>query len=607
MSSINPELLKRQDRTKSLPEWLSLWGLAALLSATLAVVLAVLVGLRWLTILSAAIGLSLVVVGVWMNRNRPRKSISSTLFLGGILCSTIVALCLFTPGVLNSYWAINSQLEESDPDRMVVVAREQPRGGGKPFAEKEWIDAATAGIRQDDLYIHVESASIGQLPERGSAHYLLVHFHLIQFQHGRTISFERYVPGHVIPTLTNESGQVCQFVGERVKKPPSKFDVLLKVDHLLIFEQPPLGTRELKLELPASAWGRAGAGRFRIAHIEREEPPASFAKLIAQTKTMLLKKPEVEPDPVLGRTLFVKNCQECHTLYGFGGKVGPDLTASKRNELDFLLTSIIDPSAVIEKPYIPTLITTTAGLVYNGIVKQMDEETVSLLIPNRLVVIPREEIETMRESKISLMPADLLKPFNEHEVRSLIAYLSGKTQVPLLATPDNAPYFFFYEQNLSNWQALDSTWTSQEGIIVSPAPQDGKPGLLVSQLQIVGDFDMTLRFQPGPAGSGTVILGNARLPRNGLRIEFAAGKPLTILGFEKEGVASQPIVGETWNKLEVMVESGRIRVRLNDTDALNAADLSVPERRVFVLEGSRTPLQSIRFRNLALRLRSSIK
>jgi putative heme-binding domain-containing protein len=310
---------------------------------------------------------------------------------------------------------------------------------------------------------------------------------------------------------------------------------------------------------------------------------------------------------VLGRTLFVKNCQECHTFYGFGGKVGPDLTASKRNDLDFLLTSIIDPSAVIEKPYIPTLITTTTGLVYNGIVKHMDEDAVTLLIPNRLVVIPREEIETMRESKISLMPMDLLKPFNEHEVRSLFAYLSGKNQVPLLATPDNAPYFFFYEQNLSNWQALDSTWTTQEGVIVSPPPQGGKPGLLISQLQIVGDFHMSLRFQSGPDGSGAVVLGNARQPRNGVRIEFATGKPLTIVGFEKESASAAPIVSETWNKLEVIVVAGRIRVRLNETDALDAADLSVSERRVFILEGSQTPLHSLRFRNLALRLLGPMK
>ncbi|HEV3385251.1 MAG TPA: family 16 glycoside hydrolase [Gemmata sp.] len=602
MSSLNQELRKDRYLTKPLPNWLSLLGLATLAMAALAVVLAVLVGVRWLTILFAAVGLVLVSAGIWKNRKRAQLSIVGTLILGGTLCAAIVALSLFLPGVLNSFWAMDGQLTETETDRLVVVPREQPRDDGRPLAENDWVDSASEGIRQDDLFVHVESAKIGQLPERGPAHFLLVHYHIVQFRPGRDTRFERYLPGQVTPTLTDESGQVIQFVAERVKKPPSKFDVLLKVDHLLIFEQPPPGIRELKLELPASAWGRAGTCRFRIEHIGREEPSSNFASLIAQTKSMLQRKPQVVPDPVLGRTLFVKNCQECHTLYGFGGKVGPDLTTSKRDDLNFLLTSIIDPSAVIEKPYIPTLITTTSGLVYNGIVKQMDEHVVTLLVPNRLVAIPRDEIETMKESKISLMPADLLKTLTEHEVRSLIAYLTGKSQMPLLATPDNAPYFFFYEKNLSDWTSIDSIWAANDGVIVSPGALGGKPGLLVSQLQLAADFHMSLRFQSGADVLGAVILGDARQPRNGQRIEFTAGKPLNFVGFEKGTEIAAPIVSEQWNKLEVIVAASRIRVRLNDTDALDTADLSVSERRVFALEGSRIPSQTIQFRNLDLRL-----
>jgi hypothetical protein len=200
------------------------------------------------------------------------------------------------------------------------------------------------------------------------------------------------------------------------------------------------------------------------------------------------------------------------------------------------------------------------------------------------------------------MPPGLLKPLSEHEVRSLIAYLAGTSQVPLLATADNAPYFFFYEQNLSNWKAIDSTWTAREGMIVSPGAQGGKPGLLASQLQLTADFHMSLRFQPGPDGQGAVLLGDARQPRNGLRIGFAAGKALTFEGDEKGEERAAPVVAENWNKLEVIVAAGRIRVRLNETDVWHAADKPAPDRRVFALEGPQTPLQTIRFRNLDLRL-----
>ncbi len=30
--------------------------------------------------------------------------------------------------------------------------------------------------------------------------------------------------------------------------------------------------------------------------------------------------------------IFAKTCQQCHTLYGVGGKVGPDITGSNRSQ-----------------------------------------------------------------------------------------------------------------------------------------------------------------------------------------------------------------------------------------------------------------------------------
>ena len=49
--------------------------------------------------------------------------------------------------------------------------------------------------------------------------------------------------------------------------------------------------------------------------------------------------------------MFAKTCQQCHTLYGVGGKVGPDITGSNRPNLDYLLENILDPSAVIPNDY----------------------------------------------------------------------------------------------------------------------------------------------------------------------------------------------------------------------------------------------------------------
>src|SRR5262249_24539332 len=56
-------------------------------------------------------------------------------------------------------------------------------------------------------------------------------------------------------------------------------------------------------------------------------------------------------DASRGRGVFAKTCQQCHTLFDTGGKVGPDLTGSNRGDLDYLLQNIVDPNAVIPNDY----------------------------------------------------------------------------------------------------------------------------------------------------------------------------------------------------------------------------------------------------------------
>ena len=104
------------------------------------------------------------------------------------------------------------------------------------------------------------------------------------------------------------------------------------------------------------------------------------------------------------------------------------------------MTSILDPSAVIEKEYQSKLVITTSGVVYHGILKHADANSVTLFVPSKLVVIQRKNIEEMQDSKQSLMPTDLLKDFSEHDKRSLIAYLSGRARAPCWRRPKTRPF-----------------------------------------------------------------------------------------------------------------------------------------------------------------------
>src|SRR5213078_359836 len=114
-----------------------------------------------------------------------------------------------------------------------------------------------------------------------------------------------------------------------------------------------------------------------------------------------------------------------------GGKVGPDLTGSNRGDLDYILQNIIDPNAVIPIDYRASPVETKDGHDITGIVTQQDDKSVTVLTPNETLILPRNEIQSLQQSELSMMPEGLLAPLTDQEARDLLYYLSRPGQVPL--------------------------------------------------------------------------------------------------------------------------------------------------------------------------------
>lgn len=132
-------------------------------------------------------------------------------------------------------------------------------------------------------------------------------------------------------------------------------------------------------------------------------------------------------DFAAGRDLFhAATCSACHRFAGAGGAIGPDLTtvASKFSVAD-LLESIVEPSKAISDQYGSHLVADHDGRVAEGLlVEEGDEVHVYGPDPHaEPAVFAREDVAVLRPSAISQMPAGLLDPLNEEELKDLVAYL----------------------------------------------------------------------------------------------------------------------------------------------------------------------------------------
>ncbi len=129
-------------------------------------------------------------------------------------------------------------------------------------------------------------------------------------------------------------------------------------------------------------------------------------------------------NPYAGQTLFNATCAACHTLFTRGGKVGPDLAAYQRGDLDAMLLHVVNPSAEIREGYENFLIETKDERSLTGFLVERDARRVVLRTADgQNIAIEQRDIAEMKAAGLSLMPEGLLDAMNDQQVRDLFAYL----------------------------------------------------------------------------------------------------------------------------------------------------------------------------------------
>ena len=129
---------------------------------------------------------------------------------------------------------------------------------------------------------------------------------------------------------------------------------------------------------------------------------------------------------VRGKPIFKENCAVCHKLFDEGESIGPELTGAERGDLDFLMASLVNPSAFVRKEYQAQTIALRDGRVLTGLVIDENDRSLTLVNGNRQkTVIARDAVEAVKPSEVSLMPEGMLDKLTEPQIRDLFRYLQS--------------------------------------------------------------------------------------------------------------------------------------------------------------------------------------
>ena len=209
-------------------------------------------------------------------------------------------------------------------------------------------------------------------------------------------------------------------------------------------------------------------------------------------------------DPSRGEAIFrrqAESCQKCHAIGGVGGSVGPDLASIGASApVDYLIESILEPSAKIKEGYHCVVATTTRGRIFTGIkLRQTDKDLILRGADDRDLAIPLATLDTQEISPTSLMPVGLADNLTRGELLDLVRFLSelgkvgpySQSKAPIarrweaLASMTNA-----HDANLEQRAVRDDpnlTWTPVYSLVSGDLPLAGLPRFVRCRVQVADE------------------------------------------------------------------------------------------------------------------------
>ncbi|MEO1990832.1 MAG: DUF6797 domain-containing protein [Pirellulales bacterium] len=155
-------------------------------------------------------------------------------------------------------------------------------------------------------------------------------------------------------------------------------------------------------------------------------------RLRSRTPSVLAAQARFRGDPVRGSLVFhtsAAGCIKCHSDGSIPSPLGPTLTNIPPHVTDeYIVEAILYPSRAIRKGFETTAIVTNDGIVKTGLIEsQNDKQLVLRELSDLLhpIIIPREDIEDISTTTVSMMPEGLVESLrSESDFFDLVKYIS---------------------------------------------------------------------------------------------------------------------------------------------------------------------------------------
>ena len=209
-----------------------------------------------------------------------------------------------------------------------------------------------------------------------------------------------------------------------------------------------------------------------------------------------------------------------------------------------------------------------------------------------------------------MMPEGLWATLNDHETRSLVAYLAGPSQVPILATPENISTLF-NGRDLAGWDGDPKLWKVEDGEIVGKTSGLAHNAFLRSDLAL-GDFRLTVQVKlVANEGNSGIQFRSESLPGGevkGYQADVGIGWWGKVYEENGRGLlwkdsGEAHVKPGEWNRYEIECIGSKIRTSINGQPCATLDDPAGARRGILALQLHSGGATEVRFKDWRVELK----